>query len=293
MRNLSILAVCILLVIVVGCADDQGGGVTPSPSATGPADTAAPATETADTDTPTTDTADTETSEPATTEASELVILSGNSFLPPTEQLIAEFTEKTGVKATYTTGGSEDLLPHVKAKQQGDIFITHDPYLDYTKEADAYADHVHVGFVAPVLAVQKGNPKELSKIEDLTQDGLEVALSDPDYSTCGEMVRDLLKEKGIYDPVMKNVENRLTKGHSNLGNLLKTQTVDAVVMWNGVANTFKESLDIVKTPYEYQNESRVHVMGLSYSKQPETVRQFMEFVRERGQAIFTEHGYVK
>ncbi len=207
--------------------------------------------------------------------------------------MIAEFSEKTGIKAAYTTGGSEDLLPHVKAKQQGDIFITHDPYLDFTQEAGACADHVHVGFVAPVLAVQKGNPKGIKSIEDLTQPGLKVALSDPEYSTCGEMVRDLLQQKEIYDAVMVNVGNRLTKGHSNLGNLLKTQAVDAVLMWNGVANTFQDSLEIVKTPYEYEDEIRVHVMGLNYSKQPEAVRQFVEFVRERGQAIFSQHGYVK
>jgi molybdate transport system substrate-binding protein len=144
-----------------------------------------------------------------------------------------------------------------------------------------------------VLAVQKGNPKDIKSIDDLTKPDLKVALSDPQYSTCGEMVEKFLKTKGIYDAVMKNVGNRLTKGHSNLGNLLKTQAVDAVVMWNGVANTFREHLDIVKTPYEYDTEIQVHVIGLNYSEQPEAVRQFMEFVRENGQRIFTEHGYVK
>lgn len=223
----------------------------------------------------------------------ELVIMTGNSFLPPVEQLIAEFSEKTGIKATYTTGGSEDLLPHVKSRQKGDIFITHDPYLDYTKDAGAHSDHVTVGFVAPVLVVQEGNPKGIKRISDLATPGLRVALSNPEYSTCGEMVRDLLKKKGIYDAVMKNVGNRLTKGHPNLGNLIKTKTVDAVVMWNGVANTFAEHLDIVKTPYEYDSEIRVHVIGLNYSKQPEAVRKFLEFVRENGQRIFAEKGYVK
>ena len=83
---------------------------------------------------------------------------------------------------------------------------------------------------------------------------------------------------------MKNVGNRLTKGHSNLGNLLKTQAVDAVLMWNGVANTFKEHLEIVTTPYEYDSEIRVRVIGLNYSKRPEFVKRFMEFA---------ELGYVK
>ncbi len=92
---------------------------------------------------------------------------------------------------------------------------------------------------------------------------------------------------------MKNVENRLTKGHSNLGNFLKIQAVDAVIMWNGVAHTFRDSLDVVKTPYEYDEEIRVHIIGLSYSKEPELLKQFIEFARIRGPEIFAEYGYVK
>lgn len=229
----------------------------------------------------------------ASQKTTELMILCGSSFVPPTEQLCSEFKAQTGIETVYTVGGSEDLLPHVKAGIKGDIFITHDPYLDYTRDANALADDVQVGFVAPVLAVQKGNPKALTRIEDLIRPGLKVALSNPEYSTCGEMVFALLEKKGIKDAVMKNVENRLTKGHSNIGTFLKTQAVDAGIMWNGVAHTFADSLEIVQTPYEYEQEIRVHIMGLSYTKHPETLRQFMEFARKRGPAIFAEHGYVK
>ena len=107
------------------------------------------------------------------------------------------------------------------------------------------------------------------------------------------MVQEYLKRKGLYDAVMKNVENRLTKGHSELGTLLKTQTVDAVIMWNGVANTFGESVDIVPTPYDYDHEIRVHVIGLSYSKHPQAVQEFIDFARSSGPGIFARHGYVK
>lgn len=223
----------------------------------------------------------------------ELVVLCGSSFPQPMEQLYSEFTAKTGIQVTATIAGSEDFLPLVKAGQQGDILVTHDPYLDYVRDANSLFDYVHVGFVAPVLAVQKGNPKGLRSIEDLTQPGLKVALSNPEYSTCGEMVFALLEKKGIKEAVMKNVENRLTKGHSNLGNFLKTQAVDAVIMWNGVAHTFRDSLDVVKTPYEYDEEIRVHIIGLSYTKEPEALRQFINFVRTKGPEIFAEYGYVK
>ncbi len=223
----------------------------------------------------------------------ELVVLCGSSFVPPTEQLCAEFKKKTSISIVSTVGASEDLLPHVKAHAKGDIFITHDPFMDYTRDANALADHVEVGFVAPVLVVQKGNPKGIKSIEDLTQEGLKVALTDPQYSTAGEMVFALLEKKGIKEAVLKNVENRLTKGHGNIGTFLKTQAVDAGIMWNGVAHTFADSLDVVKTPYEYDEEIRVHIMSLSYSKHTEELKRFSEFVRTRGPEVFAEYGYVK
>jgi molybdate transport system substrate-binding protein len=223
----------------------------------------------------------------------ELVILYGSSFVKPTEQLCSQFTAETGIKVITTVGSSEDLLPLVKVGRKGDILITHDPYLDYVAEANSLGDHIEAGFVAPVLAVQKGNPQGIKTIEDLARPGLKVALTDPKYSTCGEMVFALLEKKGIKDAVMQNVENRLTKGHSTLGTFLKTKTVDAVIMWNGVAHTFSDSLEVVRMPYEYDKDVRVHIIGFSYSNQPELLDKFLEFARNRGPEIFAEHGYVK
>ena len=221
----------------------------------------------------------------------ELVVLCGSSFIKPTEELIAAFTAETGIAVVYTAAGSEDFLPLVKAGQKGDLLVTHDPYLDHVDEAGALAGHATVGRLAPVLAVQKGNPLGIEKIDDLTRPGLRVALTDPKYSTCGEMVFALLEKKSILDSVLENVENRLTKGHSNLGTFLKTDAVDAVIMWNGVAQGFCDDLDVVTTPYEYDTEIRVHVIGLGYSKRPDLVERFGVFARERGNAVYAKHGY--
>lgn len=223
----------------------------------------------------------------------ELVLLCGSSFVKPVEKLYREFTEKRGIRVSATVGGSEDFLPLVKVGRKGDILVTHDPYLDYVSEAGALAGHIQVGFLSPVLAVQKGNPKGIQGLEDLAKPGLRVALSNPEYSTCGEMVFRLLREKGMEEGVMKNVGNRLTKGHSRLGTFLKAKSVDAVIMWNGVANWFQDDLDIVQAPYEYDEEIRVHVIGLNYSSHPQLVQEFIDFAGERGPAIFAGHGYVK
>jgi molybdate transport system substrate-binding protein len=226
-------------------------------------------------------------------EDEKLVVLCGSSFPNPMDELCSQFTEQTGIKFARSLAGSENHLPLIKTAHKGDIFVTHDPFLDYVRDANCLLDYAHVGYVSPVLAVQKGNPKGISSIQDLTRPGLKVALSNPEYSTCGEMVFALLEKKGIKEAVMKNVENRLTKGHSDLGTFLKTKTVDAVIMWNGVAYIFRDSVEVVPTPYEYDEEIRVHIMGLNYSSKPESLRKFLEFAKSRGKAVFARHGYVK
>lgn len=226
-------------------------------------------------------------------EKKELVVLCGSSFVQPAEELIRQFKEKTGVEIVTSAAGSEDFLPLVKTGQKGDILITHDPYLDEVKQAGAFLDSAEVGFVAPVLAVAKGNPKGVKSIDDLTMEGLRVALSDPQFSTCGQMVFALLEKKGIKDSVLKNVGNRLTKGHSNLGTFLQTGAVDAAILWNGVAHNYLEHIEIVPTPYEYEETIRTHVIGLSYSKNPDLVREFITFAKENGPDIFASYGYVK
>ena len=227
------------------------------------------------------------------TEKKELKILCGNSFVTPMEKLVSEFKAATGIQVAMTSAGSEDFLPQIKAGRIGDVLVSHDPFLDHVKEADAYGDHVQTGYVAPVLAVPKGNPGGVKDINDLGRPGVKVALTNPEYSTCGEMVYRLLEKKGTKEQVLANVGNRLTKGHGELGNFLKTRAVDAVIMWNGKAHDFKEDLDIIPTPYEYDSEIRVHVIGLGYSKMPTELKQFMDFVRRRGPEVFTEYGYTK
>jgi len=222
-----------------------------------------------------------------------IVILCGSSFRPPTEKLAEMFEAETGIAVQMTFGGSEDHLPHVKAKSAGDVYVTHTPFIQYTDDAGSLLREVKVGFLAPVLVVAKGNPKGITKIEDLAQPGLGVVLPNPEFSTCGEMVDALLEKKGIKDDVLKNVGSALMKHHSEIGNHLKLGTREAGIMWNGVANNYLDVLEIVPRPYEYGEEIGVSVMGLSYTKDKEAVQQFLDFVAEHGEKVFADFGYVK
>ena len=231
--------------------------------------------------------------EPPVEGSEELLILSGNSFGPPVEKLAKMFEKKTGIKSAISYGGSEDLLPQVKIGKTGDVFITHTPYMQYAKDANAMLRWIHVGYVAPVLVVRKGNPKKLAKFEDLAKPGIQVLLPNPEFSTCGEMVFTLLEKKGIKAPVLKNVGNAMFRSHGDIGAKMKLEAGDAAMMWNGVAHTFLDAVDIIPTEYEYENEIQVGVIGLSYTEKKDLVEQFLKFVEEEGKAVFQEFGYVK
>jgi len=242
---------------------------------------------------------DTPPAEPTAETANKLLILCGNSFKTPMDVLVAEFNEKhPDVEVEMSIGGSEDLLPHVKAQSVGDLYVTHDPFIDLTKEANSLSDFVTVGFNAPVLVVAKGNPLGIKSIDDLAKPDIGVAITDKNYSTAGEMVDVYLDEKDAAEPGYKekflaNVGDAMFRSHSNIGTQIKLGHRDAGIMWGGVAHNFNDALEVIPAPYPYKEEIKVAVAGLSYSKNPEMVKEFLDFLRERGPTVFKEHGYTK
>jgi len=223
----------------------------------------------------------------------KIMVLCGNSFRPPMEKLAEMYQQETGKEVEFFFGGSETLLPQVELKAEGDVFVTHTPYQQKTKEVGALLREVPVGSQAPVLVVQKGNPKHITCIEDLAKPGLKVVLTDPKDSTCGVMVYKLLEKKGIKDEVLKNVGDDLVRDHGQVGNQMKLGVCDAGIMWNGVANGYLDSIEIVPGPYEYDETIDLSVMGLSYSKKQDAVNEFLDFVEKHGKKVFADFGYVK
>jgi molybdate transport system substrate-binding protein len=276
MRQIAFFAIFgLVLSITLGCPDNgEQAGAPLSPS--GPGSTASPSSGPED-----------------VPNAEPITILCGSSFRPPMEKLAEMFEKETGGKTELSFGGSEDHLPNVKAKIAGDVYVSHSPFQQYTREADAMLRDVEVGFLAPVLVVAKGNPKEIKSIDDLAKPDLQVLLTNPEFSTCGEMTFDLLEKKQIKDAVLKNVGNAMFKHHSEIGNKMKLGFGDAGIMWNGVANNLQDAIDVVPAPYEYDEEICVSVMGLSYTKQPEQVQKLLDFVEVHGPEVFKEFGYVK
>ena len=68
---------------------------------------------------------------------------------------------------------------------------------------------------------------------------------------------------------------------------------DVAIMWKGVAHNYLDAIEIVPAPYEYEEDVRVGIIGLSYSKKGDKIEAFLKFVEEHGEEVFKEFGYTK
>jgi len=221
-----------------------------------------------------------------------LFIHCGSSMSTPIQEIGKQFKEKFGGNLEYNFSGSEVLLPQIELTRQGDIFVCHDPYADFLAEKELLEENEMVGYLAPVLVVPKGNPKKINSLKDLTRPGLRVALGDPRFQTCAEMVHERLQEEGIEEAVMQNVVLE-SRGHQELGNAIKLGTADAAVVWNFIAVMNSDALEPIWTEDKYE-EIKVYICLLTCSKNQEFGRKFLQFASsDESKEVFKKYGYRK
>ncbi len=206
------------------------------------------------------------------------------------QEIGTQFTDKFKIPLEYNLAGNESLLPQIELTRRGDIFVCHDPYAELLAGKGLLEESVVVGYLAPVLVVPKGNPKGIVSLEDLARPGLRVALGDPRFQTCAEMVHERLEEKGIKDAVLENLVLE-TRSHQELGNAVKLGTADAAIVWNFIAVMNSDSLDPIWMEEKYP-EIKIHICVLSCSENKEQARKLLQFAStNESQEIFKRYGY--
>jgi molybdate transport system substrate-binding protein len=219
-----------------------------------------------------------------------LLVLCGSSMATPAQEAVRLFQEQQGVKVTLDLGGSETLLPKILAGAPADIFLCHDPFEQKIKEARKWSGSARVGVLQPVILVRPGNPLRIHSLADLAQANLKLGIGDPRYSTCGEMFVHHLEQKGLSQQVMKQVVFQ-GRSHAEIANGLILGPLDAVVVWNFVAQLYPGKMELAPTDDTYP-EIQVTVVGLKPSANIKIRDAFLEFCQtDVVKAIFAKHGY--
>jgi molybdate transport system substrate-binding protein len=179
----------------------------------------------------------------------------GAGMQKPMDEIGKMFEEKYGIKVEYDYAGSGYLYSKILATNEGDIFMPGAHF--YLKELEKrgyilkyknFTKHI------PVIVVQKGNPKNITCLEDLGKPGVKVALGDENIAI-GKTFKKILQKAEKYNPgisekINKNVVVKGATVKQVLLYVLEGQA-DAAVVWRADAVENKDKVDIIPIDPKY------------------------------------------
>lgn len=226
----------------------------------------------------------------------------------PVEEVAAEYEKKYGVHIELQYGGSNTLLNQIQIDRYGtaDLYLAADDfYTDKAHEDGLAEERLSIAFMRPVIAVPKGNPKNITSIRDLLRDDVRVSMGNPEQAAVGRAVRKRLKkheidgsdlwtlleehvtEIGVFKPTVNDVANDVVIGTG-------TGTADASIVWDSTVAMPKYADDLMAVPVDELDgdPNLISICVLKSSQQPTAALKFARYLtaRDRGLPVFEKYG---
>ncbi|MDD4566721.1 MAG: molybdate ABC transporter substrate-binding protein [Methanoculleus chikugoensis] len=219
-----------------------------------------------------------------------LLVYSGAGLKKPMSEIGEAFTDKYGIGVEYTFAGSGTLMTQMELSRKGDAFIPGGtPDYRIAREKGLVGEPGYVAYHVPVIAVQKGNPHNITSVDDFARPGLKIALGGVNSTSIGRAGDKLFRAHGIHDAVEANVVLRAPTINEvvvamNMG------TADAALLTLDQINP--EKMDAIDLPQEDNLALIVPIGATTFTTQPDAAQAFVEFVTsDEGKAIFAKHGF--
>jgi len=247
LRHGSIFAILIVcLLVAAGCTST-------SSSATGSGQSAAVTT-------------------PAASQGS-ILVYAGAGLKAPLDEIGPLFTEKTGIAVQYNYGGAGTLVSQMNLTRKGDVFMPGSTTEFKTAKSQGLVNESKlVAYHIPVIAVQKGNPKNITTLADFARPGLKVALGDANATAIGKASTKMFAALNISAAVEKNVVSR-TPTINELTVIMQTGQADAAVLTLDQYDA--KTMDMITIPLS-QNVVLITPIGATtFSQNTDAANQFV------------------
>ena len=226
----------------------------------------------------------------------EITAFVGSASKPAMEEAAQAFEKETGIKVYLNFGGSGTMLSQMKISRSGDLYIPGSPDYMIIAERDGVVDPETVriiSYLVPAILVQKGNPKNISTLADLTKSGIEVGIGNPEAVCIGLYAVEVLDDNKLLEEVGNNTIT-YAESCSKLASLISLNSIDAVLGWRVFSYWRPDKIDVVY--FSPEQVSRLAYIPAAISKSTEnreSAGKFIEFlVSLQGQRIFSKWGYI-
>jgi molybdate transport system substrate-binding protein len=145
----------------------------------------------------------------------------------------------------------------------------------------------------PVIAVPAGNPANISKLEDLANPGVKLALGDPKGPAIGRVSEAICEKVGIRPKVENNTIVR-TATVNQLLIYVVSEEVDATIIWEDMASwgEARGKLEIIPIPEEQNKIKTIPTAVSVYTEDPELAEAFNTYIAgEEVEEIWEKWGF--
>ncbi|HQC12288.1 MAG TPA: molybdate ABC transporter substrate-binding protein [Methanoregulaceae archaeon] len=220
----------------------------------------------------------------------QLLVYCAAGMKDPMEEIAELYGKETGTVIEYTHGNAAQLLSQIELLQSGDAYMPGArPYIQTAIDKGYVNRSVDVVYHVMIIAVPKGNPADITSIQDLARPGVRVALGEPDGPAVGKAAKKMLERDGLWEAV--NANTVVTAATVNeLVVYLEMGQADATIIWEDLYNP--GTMDIVEIPEDMGVVDVVPIGSLVFSKNPEIADDFIHYVSsDQAKEIFTKHGF--
>lgn len=234
----------------------------------------------------------------AVSAAESLMVFAGAASKPPTEEAAKAFEKKTGLKVDVVFGGSGYVLSQMMLSKQGDIYFPgSSDYMEIAKKKGVVFPETekYVVYLVPAINVQKGNPKNIKTLKDLTRPGLKVAIANPEGVCVGAYAVEII-EKNFTPKEKAQFKNNLinyTESCEKTATAISLKAADAVIGWRVFHYWDPERIETI--PLKKSEISRIGYIPVAiakYTQKRELAQKFIDFLlSEEGKAIYRKYNY--
>lgn len=228
----------------------------------------------------------------------ELFVFAGAASKPPTEAAAKAFEKKTGTKVYVTFGGSGFVLSQMILAKKGDIYFPgSSDYMEIAKKKGVVfpESEKYVVYLVPAINVQKGNPKGIRSLRDLTKPGLRVAIANPEGVCVGVYAVEIIEnnytaqEKAQFRNSLVNY----TESCEKTATAVSLKSVDAVIGWEVFQHWDSERIETI--PLKKHEIARIGYIPIAISKfttNKELAQKFIDFILSgEGKSFYKKYHY--
>jgi molybdate transport system substrate-binding protein len=153
-----------------------------------------------------------------------------------------------------------------------------------------------VVYLVPAINVQKGNPKGIQTLRDLTKEGIRFAIANPETVCVGTYAVEIIERNLTFDEkvkVRKNIIN-YTESCEKTANVISLKAADAVLGWRVFQYWDPERIEtIYLRPEEIPRIGYIPIALSKFTQDKVLAQKFIDFlISPPAKAIFRKYHYL-